>query len=529
MTTRGSAWLGCALLFAAACSHGGQSGDDGHPVGPHLRDGGAKHDSGPATQPDAGGVVFVGPGVSVPDGEPGVVCGSGFKRVAGHDALADVGAGPYRCLGMPGWFDCSCDGKDVVSRAAGCIGALREACDKDPDPIEGGPAPPPTDCESTLYTRAGRCELERAGEFSCKCEGASKAEHTKADSCERALWTLCAKTCEDATGSCHADTSAPFGHYACDCAQYDGLTRNVVDSECEVALADGCSLDLGYSQLCNAYSGFCDQDGDEYACTCVDGTHGRTPVVDRFASCRYGLEDVCGDDAPEGKQCSVDRNGYHAHCVQPVDDAAPFRCDCVFGESIGAVSDFDSVTAKDCDAALTSFCPQITVNNYPTARDGVCAYYDICDPGHPGFDLATCKASAPDACIACTSQALQMLDKGADGCPVESVPCSEQCKELVSKDTAVAACKDMLQARDKATPETNCLCEGCWPDFGECLADAGCTKMFDCAAEQGCEGQACASDPVCGPIIKQFLGTHSLAVLLRVGDCPARPMCITPP
>src|SRR6185436_12144636 len=123
MTTRG-AWIGCALLFAAACSHGGQSGDDGRPVGPHLRDGGTKHDSGPDTRPDAGDAVFVGRGVTVLDGPTQMICGSGFVRVAGHDAITDVGAAPYRCMGFAGWFDCSCDGKDIVSRAAGCIGAL---------------------------------------------------------------------------------------------------------------------------------------------------------------------------------------------------------------------------------------------------------------------------------------------------------------------------------------------------------------------------------------------------------------------
>jgi hypothetical protein len=95
----------------------------------------------------------------------------------------------------------------------------------------------------------------------------------------------------------------------------------------------------------------------------------------------------------------------------------------------------------------------------------------------------------------------------------------------VPKADAVDACIAALEDLDKADAEGKCMCDMCWPAFGECITDAGCMEMLDCIAKQGCDEATCASDPVCGPIIQRYSSTHSLGVLLRLGSCEAAQTC----
>jgi hypothetical protein len=81
-------------------------------------------------------------------------------------------------------------------------------------------------------------------------------------------------------------------------------------------------------------------------------------------------------------------------------------------------------------------------------------------------------------------------------------------------------CKAAIQAENK-NATTDCMCEQCLDSFGPCLADAKCQEIMLCAAETGCSGTACVSDPKCGPIISSAYtaSPSSVSQATTVGTC----------
>jgi hypothetical protein len=462
-------------------------------------------------------------------GDDQIVCAAEIDRDGDAGTVARALSAPFYCRGDEGAWACECDGSSRWSYAAGCTGALLEACGKVAESLDSSSAKPPADCESTLPSRAGRCERGADGEYACTCEGASKRKLSHATTCEAALWASCAEDCSGADGRCEPATGALAGSYTCDCPQNRGTPRMASSRLCDDAVLFGCSV-LGESLLgCNGYTGFCDRDGDDFDCTCLDGSehHVAGTGFEQFSTpCQHALDSACGTEgAPANKVCTRNENSYEARCVQPFDDSAPFTCDCTFhGADADEVAGVEPSSSPRCEDNLLAACPQLEPID-AAARERACGYYDRCDT-RPGFDYDACLASAPDGCVACTATDLDQLEAGKDGCPDGHPACLTQCREVVPRADAVAACRTALG--DDATAEGKCLCDKCWPDFGECVTDTGCREMLDCIAKQGCKESACERDPVCGPIIMRYYSTHSLAILLNFGSCPARDSCAQP-
>jgi hypothetical protein len=524
----------CALLGMVGCSSSG----DGLAVAGKPSPTGAA-DAGVRAEADGGESTFTVRAGLVPD-NGSLICAAELDREddAGA-AVSPLGVAlialnaPFRCQGNNADWSCECDGSSHHSYAVGCVGALLEACGKVAEPLDGPARPPPSDCDSTgLLSREGKCELVAHGEYACHCGAAGMSKTSHARDCETALWQSCGRACQSADGRCEIASDAPIGSYACDCPQNQGTKRDVSAGDCDSALLFACSV-VGETEFgCNGYDGFCDDAGDAFACTCLDGSKQRITGVDpqRFSPCQHALDMACGSaDTPAGKVCGREGNGYEGRCIQPPDGTAPFTCSCTFhGPTEDEPAFVGPVSATDCESTLLATCPEATPVD-AMMRDRACTYYDKCDSDrHPGFDFSACEAAAPDTCVACTNADLDRFPSNTDGCPTDHPTCTEQCSDLVPKTVAIAACDDALDAAGKASAEGKCLCAACWPDFGECMADVGCAEMIDCVQAQGCKQAECEHDPVCGPIITKYQSTHSLALLLRVGQCPAREFCNAP-
>jgi hypothetical protein len=142
-----------------------------------------------------------------------------------------------------------------------------------------------------------------------------------------------------------------------------------------------------------------------------------------------------------------------------------------------------------------------------------------------GFERDTCIASVSDACAACVIGERARLPALPNGCPEERVQCYSPCETVVPRKVGVAACEQLLEDQSKLTPEASCLCDACYPAFGKCIADEGCAEILDCATQQGCTLQTCEMDSICGPLITQYAGTHSLALAIQLGSCEDRDTC----
>jgi hypothetical protein len=346
--------------------------------------------------------------------------------------------------------------------------------------------------------------------------------------CEAALWGACAVDCADDFGSCMPRAGGSSGAYRCQ-SKANRLDHDVLASGCSDALGAGVALGSESYEACNGYGGFCDRVGDDaLRCMCTDGnTHDE--VYDRsgrHAPCRRALERACGTgEPPEGAFCTATGNDYAARCLRAPATTAPHRCECVLQGAAGDVLVEDVLlSGLSCGGALLTVCPE-TEPFADDARATVCDHYDACDERFVGFDRAQCVEGSADACVACSITALADRPLGADGCPEQRLDCYAACEDLVPRETAIAACEQSLGERDALTDSARCLCDRCYPAFGQCMADDGCVQMLDCAAARGCQGTSCTEDPVCGPLIELFHGTRSLALALQVSGCEARDEC----
>jgi len=522
----------CALLALHGCDHGGQAGDDGSPrpdAGPAPRDGGGGGgpipvDAGPPPQFE---IIYR----ATLDSEVELICAAGLPAEGGMDDVARALAATHHCEGVEGRWQCTCDGAEPArSYAATCVGALQERCGAQAQALLGRDVAPLAECVASLASRDGKCGKPLGDAFECKCGGRDVPIARDDATCEQALWGACAQPCSGADGTCTPHAGGKSGDYECACASAPGTARPVAAATCEEALVAGCDLTTESYDGCNGYGGYCDRkDAETLRCVCADASEHAVAIGldDRYAPCRTALEQTCGtgDPGPE-KLCLADANGYAARCTQPPGDDAPYTCECVLhGAQRDALATIEQVTTGPCARALVATCPQTEpVGEADRAR--ACDYYARCDTHYVGFELDACQASAPDPCVACTSHELDRLELDTEGCPTSGrAACQDACTELVPKAAAVSACEAGLDSMGKLDGQGQCLCDRCHPTFGECMADAGCVEIVDCANATGCDQQSCSSDPTCGPIVTRYQGTHSLGLALQLGQCSALADC----
>lgn len=537
---------GRALALALAlcgCSDGGQSSDDGVPRTDRHRppdDGGSPDAETPERHEHT--IVIE----AALDSDLVYGCGAGFTETQlATDPKQAILAAPYLCRGNTGSWTCECDGEPALTGAFGCEAALYEACGVAADATDGSgePATAPSACHSNRLNLEGDCTRRADGDFACACGHPleeprppivveQQGEPTPA-SCELALFRACGTSCGDEYGACEPKDDT-IGAYTCACSTH-GLSRDAVSLGCEIALQYTCSP-LSYSDdACNGYGGYCvTPDLDEQTtmhCACADGTEqdvAHTPywADPRPYSCRETLEATCGlGSPPKDALCLGDNNGYRARCTRGPRSDGPFSCECYLDGDPAANVQTMSVASDSCDEALLeSFCTSLA--ELPEgAAEAACDYYDACEPPMAGFERGACIESVSDACAACVLVERARIPAGMGGCPSQPVECDSACDTLVPREVGVAACEQLLEEDDELTPEASCLCDACYPAFGNCLRDAGCRTIFDCAVAQGCQGDACAQDPVCGAVISRFIGTPSLGTAMALGRCPSQDAC----
>ena len=546
-------WVVMQAVLAVACTRtGGQSSDDGAPLdptrpmvppGPAAMDGGTpatdagrpdagRPDSGPPPPSDAGAPVFVIDYFPSDVLRPVTVCAAGFTPDATREPQLVAQDAPYVCEGSEGAWGCRCDGEVAGSYAAGCIGALLEACGAAAQPLRGNPGVPPSDCAGRYPGRAGRCEPLASGGFACSCEALPGEQLTiEATTCERALWAACAEPCGDEHGTCTpVDGEAP-GHYSCDCP-YNGLVHAVSARDCTSALIAGCNPAMETESACNGYGGYCDRtDRTTLSCSCADGSQHEQVYAqgERRAACRSALEQACGQgELPDGALCVSEGNGYSARCTHTfIEDTPVYSCECVlhgtWRDRVGLVEEFFEQT---CEASLQMKCPETApVDAQDRAR--ACDQLTGCDKfmEYTGLSREACLENAPDVCVACVVAELDRIPRGDNGCPDGNVQCSEACDVLVPRATAVAACETIATDLVGLSDRERCLCDRCQPTYNPCVLDPACHDLLECFAAQGCVGAACASDPVCGPLVDMHWPLQSLTVALAMSECPALPEC----
>jgi hypothetical protein len=66
-----------------------------------------------------------------------------------------------------------------------------------------------------------------------------------------------------------------------------------------------------------------------------------------------------------------------------------------------------------------------------------------------------------------------------------------------------------------------CQCKTCAPAIEACFSDLGCTFIFACAQQTGCNGISCYSPKTCQPVIDQFggLGGSSMKRVFSLLTC----------
>jgi hypothetical protein len=532
----------CAL--ALGCSMGGQSSDDGAP-----KDGGymppdAGRDTGvDAAEPDTDTEIVVGGHL---DGPVIIGCGAGLR--AADEPIEAVTNARQRCEGWQGWYECSCDGEPKLSHAYSCGVALFQACGVPPERLDGSgrPAPIATECTAFDSQPFGRCELaEDERSYECGCEpplaeprpplDVPAPDDTTHASCEQALFSACTQGCSDGFGACEPNTDGTINAYDCTC-ETNGLSRVALERSCEQALERACSPFEIIETHCSGYGGYCESidplDFERMRCTCADGEvhevdHVTREQEPRLNACRDTLEATCGLGAPPDEAlCMAEGNGYLARCTRAPRPSARHVCECYAAGSLD--SRFQNPDLDVCDeSALRELCPEIAPLE-ADARAMACAHLETCGTRITDFTLEACVSRADDVCIACVlgelSRATMIDDRG---CPSSRVDCHALCENIVPKDEAVEACVARAAEHGPVTAETRCMCDRCYPAFGACLADEGCTEIFLCAVEQGCEGSSCASDPVCGTIIARHFGPGmgSVALAIDVGACEQQDEC----
>jgi hypothetical protein len=522
------------LVTLLGCTEGGQSSDDGAPF-----------DGGPHRPPDADvpeHTVVVG---GTLDGDVELGCGAGFTGVAGtEDPRAAILEAPFFCRGYGSRWSCECDGREATSNAFGCEAALYEACEVAAQAIVGkGEAAAPSMCESTALNLAGRCSRQDDGDYDCDCGHALgeprppsvievEGEGTPA-SCELALFRACGKPCAGEYGACMIDEGA-IRSYACTCST-NGLSRTALAYDCDAALANACSPVVDASESCTGYGGYClntdPVEGRTMHCACADGSEhnvDHTPfwIEERAYACRETLEDTCGlGSPPDAAQCLGEGNGHRARCTRGPDSDGPLVCECYLDGDPGLYVHGSSVESATCDRELLEdVCPEIAPLP-DRAEEAACDHYETCERPMVGFERDSCIASVSDACAACVIGERARLPALPDGCPDDRVQCYSPCETIVPREIGVGACEQLLEDQSLLTPETSCLCDACYPAFGKCIADAGCSEISACARQQDCTLQTCEMDAVCGPLIMEYGGTPSLGLAIQLGSCENRDAC----
>lgn len=499
---------------------------------PAAQDGGADGPLDAATAPldanaDAGPSIFV---VALPtDGlVPTLACAAGLPPDSG-DVRARVAAAEAACEGNLGGFRCTCQGRVSYSFAAECTGALLEQCGVRAEALMGHDGVPPRDCSARLSTRAGHCEPEPGAGFRCRCDGASDDVVRDEPTCERALWAACATACSDDFGSCSPTVSGPPGEHQCQCA--NGLTGATASATCGSALSQACNPDTETAQLCNGYGGRCERTApDQLHCTCTDGTEHDAPYAagERHRPCRTALEATCGvGELGPDELCTAEGNEYTARCEPATEARGAFACECVYrGPTADWVGLIDERFAVSCRSALQSRCPE-TDALASGDREAACQQLTECDRRgtYAGLTRAACLAQVGDGCVACVKAELARNPLLPNGCPDGNLMCVVPCQGVVPRDTAVAACE--LAAGDPfgLNERDRCLCDRCYPSFGECALDYDCRTLVECFQTQGCQGDACDADPVCGPMLERLRPMRSPDLAKTVSACPALSEC----
>lgn len=538
--------LAVALVVLSGCSEGGQSSDDGTPFDGGPFDGGPhqpSEDAGPdAAMPEFTIVVEV-----VLDGSSIVGCGAGFTAAqVAVDARGAVLGAPNHCRNNGG-FDCECEGERVRSEASGCEAALFEACGVAAEAIDGSGelAVAPATCDSQSSAVPGRCARQDDGDYACTCGDPSEEPtspiriavdgEANPASCELALFRACegAMPCGDEFGTCQGGEDA-IRSFTCTCST-NGLSRSTLGRSCTDALDYACSPLSGFDEHCSGYGGHCVStdpvENRTMRCTCADGTehdvdHVPMLIEPRVRACRYTLEQTCGlGSPPEASQCLAEGNGHHARCTRGPAGDQPLVCECYLDQGAAFANDVGTVDSETCDReVLEAFCPNIAP--LPEgAAEAACDHYIACERPMTGFDRDVCIANAGDACVACVLGERARIPASADGCPSEPILCHEACASIVPREDALAACEQSLQDQRLLTPEASCMCDRCYPWFGECVADAGCFEILDCAVRTGCSLATCGADPECGAVVAHYRGTRSFGLAVNLGGCEASESC----
>jgi len=315
--------------------------------------------------------------LNIEDGSDVFACGEGFTRAEVEaDQVEAITGAPRRCQGSEGGFVCQCGGEQKRSYALGCAAALFESCGVEAESVDGSDEPValPTECEANSRGLKGSCTQGEDGDYTCECdEDGSNVDvplvspETPA-SCEQALFTACARSCEDDFGACAPSESGALGEHQCTCTTNE-FTHLVRAESCEASLLWACNPLNQAEEVCSGYGGYCvaiDPDKQtELSCTCADGRtleveHVPDAVEPRWRACRETLEATCGTGAPpEGAQCIAESNGYHARCTRGPGSGATLTCECYADGSDDA--DVEPVADSSCDTAtLQAFCPELT-------------------------------------------------------------------------------------------------------------------------------------------------------------------------
>jgi hypothetical protein len=554
-----------ALCAAQACT-GGQSSDDGAPVAGAS----GSSDLGPTRPPNTGasgmggsaglggtgvmggtggtaGSPVAGAGADpifvidyVPQDilRPVFVCAAGVASVAVQpDRLEAARAADAMCEGLPGGWRCRCGDATITSYAAGCIGALREACGVGADALSGRAEAPPDECASSLPSRVGSCQPRELGGYMCSCESAPGELLTRREAtCEQALWAACSQACDDEYGSCTPLPEAATGRYGCACP-YNGSERMGGGATCGDALERACRRGETGNGGCNEYGGYCERGEDgALACTCSDGSQHAAvaPAGERWALCRSAVEQACGfGRRPEGTVCSAEGNGYSARCELLPDFNMPYQCACVLrGTWRDRPGLIEELWEQRCEEALAAKCPETAALDAQD-RTRACAHLVSCEStgeyvAYSGLTQPACMQNIPDSCVACI---VAELGRGPtllpSGCPDGNPGCEEACAAVVPKPAVVATC--LLANMDHQIPEARagCLCDRCHPAYGACALDYTCMELVACFQKQGCSGDACATDPVCGPLLVRDRSLQGSTIALAVAQCAAFLECST--
>jgi len=251
----------------------------------------------------------------------------------------------YSCVeSSAGGWSCDCDGSSASDDAAQCAAAIVSACGIS-EPARGF-------CETgplaTCWPADGGDEA-----WTCRCGGedASLLDATGAD-CGAAMDSACGSACEDeALGACVEDAAGDG--YRCACSYYAPALRTVRgDSSCEDAMQTGCTSNDAEpgAHGCNSLLGFCDADGDDLDCTCLDGTTAALSSADLAGTdCPTALGETCGTALNYNDTfCSGDQG----ECRRGNADGGPVCYECLCRTAGGG----QCVEAVDCWEALAAEC-----------------------------------------------------------------------------------------------------------------------------------------------------------------------------